>query len=230
VKLVVGCPVSCREWILPTWFGYVERACETAGLDEPGYVFVVHPQDKSWDCILDHCSSATLVPAPFHRGRDTRDWLPPRYQQMVTLRNLLLDTVRAEQPDLFLSLDSDILLHADQLKFMIEALERFDAVGGRCYMTSAGTRFPSWGKLTRTGGLQRVDGDGTFAVDVIMAIKLMSPSAYAVDYVFDLQGEDIGWSKACREHGLTLGWDGRVIAKHVLAPHLLTARDPRVGF
>lgn len=230
MSLVVGCPVSRREWILPAWFDHVERAAEVAGL-EPRYTFVVHPDDPSWDLIVGRDPNAWLVEAPFNRGRDVRDWGPPaRYQQMVELRNLLLGAVRLQQPDLFLSLDSDILLHPDQLKFMIEALDRFDAVGGRCYMTASGTRFPSWGRLTRTGGLQRIDGDGTFPVEVIMACKLMSPKAYAVDYRFDLQGEDVGWSRACTESGVRLGWDGRVIAKHVLAPHLLTARDVRVGF
>jgi hypothetical protein len=63
-----------------------------------------------------------------------------------------------------------------------------------------------------------------------MAAKLMTPDAFRVDYEFDLQGEDVGWSRACARAGLTLGWEGRVISKHVLAPHLLTTRDPRVGF
>jgi hypothetical protein len=229
VKLIVGCPVSCREWILPTWFAHVHRAADTAGL-QPDFTFVCHPQDRSWDCLLGHAPDATIVPAGFARGNDERRWNSARYQQMVELRNQLLVAVRQQGPDLFLSLDSDILLHPDQLKLMIECLDRFDAVGGRCYMTSSGTRFPSWGRLSRYGNLQRTDAEGTFPVDVIMAVKLMTPAAYAVDYAFDLQGEDIGWSRAATGAGVTLGWDGRSIAKHVLAPHLLTARDSRVGF
>jgi hypothetical protein len=229
VNLVVGCPVSCREWILPTWFRHIERAAEVAGL-QPSFTFVCHPHDRSWACLLEHAPEATIVPASFNRGNDERRWNPPRYLQMVELRNELLAAVREQQPDLFLSIDSDILLHPDQLKLMIECLDRFDAVGGRCYMTSSGTRFPSWGRLSKYGNLQRTDADGTFAVDVIMAVKLMAPAAYAVDYQFDMQGEDIGWCRAAAQAGVRLGWDGRVIAKHVLAPHLLTARDPRVGF
>lgn len=229
MKLLVGCPVSCREWILPTWFAHVRNAALIAGLD-PQFVFVCHRTDRSWDVLLHQAPDATMIEAPFARGRDTRQWDPPRYQQMVDLRNQLLTAVRAQGPDLFLSLDSDILLHPDQLKLMIECLDRFDAVGGRCYMTSSGTRFPSWGRLTRAGGLQRIDSDGTFAVEVIMAIKLMTPQAYAVDYAFDLQGEDIGWSRNAARAQLRLGWDGRTIAKHVLAPHLMTPRDARVGF
>jgi hypothetical protein len=229
VKLIVGCPVSCREWVLPTWFAHVERAAELASL-QPSYTFVCHPNDRSRNVLIEHAPAATIVPASFHRGNDERRWNPPRYQQMVELRNQLLGAVRDQSPDLFLSLDSDILLHPDQLKLMIECLDRFGAVGGRCYMTSSGTRFPSWGRLTRDGNLQRSDSDGTFPVDVIMAIKLMTPAAYNIDYVLDIQGEDIGWSRAATRAGVRLGWDGRTIAKHVLAPHLLTPRDPRVGF
>lgn len=229
MNLIVGCPVSCREWILPTWFAHVERAAELAGL-QPTYTFVCHPADRSWACLVEHAPTAAMVTPSFNRGTDERRWNSARYEQMVELRNQLLGAVREQSPDLFLSLDSDILLHPDQLKLMIECLDRFDAVGGRCYMTASGTRFPSWGRLSRYGNLQRTDVAGTFPVDVIMAIKLMTPAAYAVDYAFDIQGEDIGWCRAATQTGVRLGWDGRVIAKHVLAPHLLTPRDPRVGF
>lgn len=229
MHLIVGCPVSHREWILQPWFDHVARAVEIAGV-EATFLFVCHPDDPSRDCITAWAPfSTTILDAPFHRGVDQRRWNPERYGQMVELRNQLLRGVRERRPDLFLSLDSDILLHPDQLKFMVECLDRFDAVGGRCYMTPSGTRFPSWGRLNR-GMLQRHDAEGTFSVDVIMACKLMTPFAYGVDYAVDLQGEDIGWSRNATAAGVRLGWDGRVIAKHVLAPHLLTPRDPRVGF
>jgi hypothetical protein len=227
VKLIVGCPVASREWILPTWFRHVDEALHVTGASAD-YTFVCHPDDRSRDCILEHAPGATIVPAPSPR-QDRREWNPPRYRQMVDLRNQLLAAVREQGPDVFLSLDSDILLHPDHLKLMLEDLDRFDAVGARCYMTTSGTRVPSWARLAR-GGLQRLDAEGSFVVDVIMAAKLMTPDAFGVDYEFDLQGEDVGWSRACARAGLTLGWEGRVISKHVLAPHLLTTRDPRVGF
>lgn len=226
MNLVVGCPVAHREWILPAWFAHIDRAAETAGLS-PTFVFVAHPTDPSIELL--HARGATVIDAPFNRGTDVRTWNFERYKQMTDLRNLLLTEVRAQSPDLFWSVDSDILVHPDQLKLLVEDLDRFDAVGGRCYMTVAGSRFPSWANLTRSG-LRRVDGDGIWDADVIMALKLMSPAAYNVGYMADLQGEDVGWSNACRAQGLRLGWDGRVIAKHVLAPHLLAQVDPRVGF
>lgn len=229
MNLLIGCPVSHREWILPAWFDHIRAASDTAGISAE-FIFVCHPQDPSWDLIRGDAPDATMIAAPFHRGTDQRRWNAQRYEQMVDLRNGLLAGVRRAEPDLFLSLDSDILIHPDQLKFMIESVERFDAIGGRCYMTSSGTRFPSWGRFVRSGSMQRVDAEGVFGVDIIMAIKLMTPAAYAVNYALDLQGEDIGWSRNATAAGLRLGWDGRVIAKHVLAPHLLTPVDPRVGF
>lgn len=229
MRLAIGCPVAHRDWVLPRWFDHVEKACAVAGAD-PEFVFVCDERDPSWACIERLAPEARLVPCVTRKGDDRRRWNRDRYAEMVALRNTLLREARRIDASAFLSLDSDILVHPDQIGLLLEDLGRFDAVGGRCYMTSFGTRFPSYAQLSRTSGLLRVDAEGVFEVDVIMAIKLMGPAAMAVSYRADLQGEDIGWSKAARELGVKLGWDGRVIAKHVMEPHLLDKFDPRVGF
>lgn len=229
MRLMVGCPVAHRVWILPRWFEHVRKACGRAGV-EPDFVFVCDPGDPSWRCISQAEPTATFVSCTTTQGADVRRWNQRRYAEMVLLRNALLGAVRRSDPDVFLSLDSDILVHPDQVTVLLEDLDRFDAVGGRCFMTASGIRFPSYAQLNRDGGLRRIDAAGVFPVDVIMAIKMMSRAAYDVDYVIDVQGEDIGWSKAARAQGLKLGWDGRVISKHVLGPHLLGRRDDRVGF
>lgn len=229
MRLLVGCPVAHRDWVLPRWFDHVEAACEVAGV-APEFLFVCDRRDPSWACIEMLAPDARLVPCVTTRGRDERRWNPRRYVEMVSLRNELLRAVREAKADAFLSLDSDILVHPAQVAMLLESSERFDAVGGRCYMTKTGLRFPSYAMLSRSGGLQRPDSHGVFGVDVIMAIKLMGRAAIEVHYQVDAQGEDIGWSKACREHGLKLGWDGRVASKHVMAPHLLEVVDTRVGF
>lgn len=229
MRLLVGCPVAHRDWVLPKWFDHVEGACAVAGV-EPEFVFVCDRRDPSWACIEILAPEATLVSCVTTAGGDVRRWGPRRYAEMVVLRNELLGVVRDEKPDAFLSLDSDILVHPMQVEYLLNALHRFDAVGGRCYMTPQGVRFPSYAMLSRSGGLQRRDVEGVFPVDVIMAIKLMGPAAYEVNYRADPQGEDVGWSKACRERGLTLGWDGRLAAKHVMGPHMLDPVDPRVGY
>lgn len=233
MDLVVGCPVLRREWILEPWFEHVDRSAKLAGIT-PHFAFVGDLENDPSFGIIDRCTTrALLVHVQETRAVDRRDWATAsRYHRMVELRNLLLFAVRAMAPLAFLSLDSDILIHRDLLGRLLEDVlsDSYDAVGGRCYMTPSGTSYPSWARLGRGDALQREDANGYFPVDVIMAIKMMSPAAYHIDYEHHLQGEDVGWSKAARRAGLRLGWDGSLVSKHVLAPELLHRVDPRVGF
>lgn len=228
MKLIVGGPVSRREWILPHWFTHVEAACDTVGV-RPEYVFILDPADSETATIVrDH--GALVIEHADDRPADTREWNFDRFLHMAALRNRVLETVRAAAPDLFWSLDSDVLTHPAALQCLIESTGRFDAVGGATFMTSAGTACPSWGMFTRNGGLRRDYATGVFSCQTIMASKLMTPAAYAVDYSAHTHGEDIGWSLNCQKAGVKLGFDGRVYSKHVMNPDALDRVDSRVGY
>lgn len=231
-SVLIGAPVFQRAWCLPAWFDHVEKACVEADV-APQFVFVgdAERDPDTWAVIAERADQLMRVYVTEEtRTADVRDWaLAPRFHRMVELRNALLDEVRAIGPEWFLSLDSDILLHPQALVNLLESVERFDAVGGRAYM-SPGTACPSYGSLVYAGGLHRPDFTGVAAVDVIMAVKLMTPLAYAVDYEWHHLGEDIGWSVACRRVGLTLGFDGRVAQKHLMDREALNRLDPRAGF
>lgn len=229
MDLLIGCPVAHRGWVLPAWFKYVEASCDAARVS-PSFVFLTHPQDPVVEVIKEHGPDAVLIPCEQRKANDERVWGDRRYREMVVLRNQLLAAVRSRAPDAFLSLDSDILVAEPVVGLLLEDLEAFDAVGAKCYMTRSSRLAPSWAKLGRNNQIHRFDADGLIPVDVIMAAKMMSPRAYAVDYEWHIQGEDIGWSTAARRAGLRLGWEGRVTSKHVLAPSMLDAVDPRVGF
>lgn len=230
-EFLVGCPVYKRAWALPRWFEHLGEACELAGV-EPVYVFIVDPDDEETIECISAQDGAGYVYAVAGPNMDARNWGKDRFEWMVKLRNELLGVVRLVEPRLFLSLDSDIMLHRDALKNMMETIESCDAVGGKTYMTENGTAFPSWANIGKGigKGLIRYEADGQFSVQAIMAIKLMSPRAYNIDYQFHPHGEDIGWSIACREAGLKLMWDGRVASKHVMKPSSIDFVDARVGF
>lgn len=236
IPLLVGCPVYRRGWSLWDWFLNVEAASERIKI-EPTYIFAVDPRDhESIDVIeqaverLDRDVHVTWIEEPLDMPPDLRVWNADRYHRMVYLRNELLRIVRDLKPMLFLSLDSDIFIHDESLEHMIEGLDRFAAIGGKCYMTPDGTGFPSWMNFN-SHGIERYDHDsGPVEVDVVMAMVLMQPAAYNIDYRWSSQGEDIGWSEACREAGLKLGWDGRITNKHVMIPSLAQAVDVRVGY
>lgn len=232
--IVVGCPVRDRAWCLPSWFTHIEKACEVAD-EKPYYVFVGDPaQDEStFRAIEDGCRF-------YGRDRDIlgleeiyepykRVWNLDRFSHMVRLRNTLLHRVRELEPDHFWSVDSDILVAEETLASALDARIRFDAVGSRCYMTPKGTFCPSYAMLNG-GGLVRPDSKGCHRVDVIMAVKLMNPEAYNVDYENHRQGEDIGWSIAARKKGVKLGWDGRTVSKHLMTKEALEQVDKRAGF
>lgn len=247
MNIVVGCPVRDRAWILPRWFDHVEAACDHAGLTDVRYVFVGDP-------ILDNATAKAIGAAAemyerpaeidYHPGNGEpyrRTWDADRFTQMVNLRNQLLDVVRSFEPDLFWSLDSDILAAPTSLSSGISALRDhsvWGAVGMKAYLTevpaegsgNSGRHSPTYATLMPQGGLMRGDSDGCFQTEVIMAAKLMLPTAYHVDYQYSPQGEDIGWSLACRKAGVKLGWDGRVTNKHVMSRDELDRVDPRVGF
>lgn len=232
--IVVGCPVRDRAWCLPEWFTRIEAACKLAE-EKPHYVFVGDPvHDRDTFLAIDtncrvygrECSIVSLN-EPYESYK--RVWNLIRFGEMARLRNSLLKRVRELEPEHFWSVDSDILVAKDALTSALEARSRFDAVGSRCYMTERGTIAPSYAMLNG-GGLVRPDGKGCHPVDVIMAVKLMSPKAYYVDYETHRQGEDIGWSIAARKQGVKLGWDGRTISKHLMTKDALEKVDDRVGF
>lgn len=233
--LVVGCPIRAREWILPSWFAHVEKACTHVDLI-PEYLFVIDTHDVEAEVILRGLAAAKgrlVRVVRVDEGGDRMDrrvWNEERYHHMVFLRNRMLQTVREISPDYFLSLDSDILIAESVLSNLVDSAENFDAVGGKLYMTEGGTGYPSYANLVNSAGLSRVDFDGVTSVDVIMAMKLMNPSAYSTDYRFHFQGEDIGWSLACTEKKLKLGWDGRVCSKHVMQRDQLEPVDKRCGY
>lgn len=236
-EILVGCPLWDRLWIIDEWLTYTVEACSVANL-VPSFVFVGDLRDPTVERVtklcLDNGYEVFLVQEDEDRHvKYARAWNHSRYDRMVFLRNLLLKKVREINPEFFLSLDSDILLAPFALKMMMSLMGQFDAVGGKTYMTPPSGRngmvCPSYGMLP-AGRLQRKDSKEVLTVDAIMAIKLMSPKAYAVDYRFHEQGEDLGWSMACTENGLKLGWDGRVCSKHVMALKYLDIVDDRCGF
>lgn len=237
--IVVGCPVRRREWIIEQWVDHVERACSKADM-EPVYSFVVDRNDPTVDQLRLLLPERAVVwnwevTGSSSTGIDQRVWNVARFETMVHLRNQLLKTVRAISPRYFWSVDSDILVHPDALKLSLDAFNSFDAVGGKCFMYPTGTEYPSCGWYQPPEGLFRrtIDTEGVIPVGVIMAMKLMAPEAYKINYVFDRyaqQGEDVAFSVACTLAGLKLGWDSRVCSKHVMQPEHLNRYDERCGW
>lgn len=224
MKVLVGCPVSNRSWILPTWKRHVD-ACH--GLEEAEFIFVASYNDPDIELLKDWGEVAVTAEKP---RSDRRHWEPARIRKMVEVRNHLLAAVRDIKPDYFLSLDSDILIHPEAFQSALELLQPADvwSVGLKCFMTPDSYLFPS--NALRSGRYERVKVSKPVEVDIIMGAKLMKPEAYNIDYEYEKFGEDGGWSKAVKDAGGRLIWDGRISNKHVMTPELLDQVDERIGW
>lgn len=235
MKLVVGCPVSHREWILDDWNQHVLSA--VYALDEEvdlSYCFVASDKDiETIEKLVDFDTFSDILISSEEDREDRRMWSQDRYETMVHLRNSLLERVRFLKPDYFLSLDSDILLAPDAIKSAFDAMtDDVWAVGMRTYMTERSTTHPSMGIWVDSGVRRyyRVDSRDITRCDIIMAAKLMRPEAYRVDYKVHPYGEDLGWCLNVAEAGGKVCYDGRVGNKHVMSKQMLETVDDRVGF
>ncbi len=234
MRIVVGCPVKDRDWIFDLWFDYVYAAVpDEWDLD---FVFIIPEGDPCNEIAQERMTDGSLVVTTKEkRSHYVRNWSAPRYVEMVHLRNLLLNNVRTVHPDIFLSLDSDILLHRDALRLGYETLveHNWDCVSIPTFLTpNGGERFTNSAALRKRGYMLDRDKIGaTNVTDVAMAAKIMRSSAYNCDYQAHHLGEDTGWSCNVKEAGLTIGWAGEVpISKHVMDKKFLDIVDKRCGY
>ena len=45
MKLIIGCPIYKRDWILPIWFASLER--QSFPLNKIGFIFETSPEDEA---------------------------------------------------------------------------------------------------------------------------------------------------------------------------------------
>jgi len=235
LKLIIGCPYNNRSWILDKWVEHVNIACKNAGINDFNFIFVVGEKNLNDLNDLSSIKNSTIKIVEEELRDDVRVWNDSRYSHMAFLRNQLLIAVRENNPDLFLSLDSDILLAENSIKSAITALKKHPAacaVGMKCYMSETTNVHPSMGCWLDGSMIRfyRRDIEDIATVNIIMAAKLMKPFAYNIDYSYHKNGEDLGWSKNVAEAGGKLIWDGKVTNKHVMNPGMLEVVDKRAGF
>lgn len=235
MKLLIGCPIYKRSWILDHWI----RCIVTQSLDmsDIGFIFEASPDDtetlnkleawKNFDKRIPYFEINLRKDLPHFEHQDNgRQWTISKYANMVSLRNSLLSKARELDPDYYFSLDSDILLtNSNTLELLIAHIkEGADAVNPLMFMTPIGDKFPSvmsW-RLDNPEKATRLESyplGRFFQSDVIMAAKMMSKKVYKnIDYEIHLQGEDVGWSYNCKKAGYELYCASYIYAPHIMSP------------
>lgn len=129
MRLIVGAPVANRAWILPRWFECL--AGQTRRPDGVAFIHGGERADETWR-VIERCArrqgfELDIQHDPRSPHQDRGD--NTRFATLADLRNKLLTVVRdGMQADLFLSLDTDVLLQGPRTIERLEAMVR----AGRC--------------------------------------------------------------------------------------------------
>ena len=234
MKLLIGCPIYKRDWILNDWIKCLIN--QSISMDDIGFVFLASSEDIKTISILETWKKyAKRIPyfdilykddiPHFEHQNNGRQWSISKYDNMVKLRNTLLNKVREIEPDYYFSLDSDILLeNPNTLELLVAHIkDGADAVNPLMFMTPIGTMYPSvmtWrpNDQSKAYRLEKYPLGSYFKSDVIMAAKMMSKKVYQnINYGIHQQGEDVSWSLSCREHDYNL-----FCASYIYAPHIMS--------
>jgi len=235
MKLIIGCPIYKRDWILPHWIRCILK--QSLDISNIGFIFETAPNDiattkalHAWKKIDPRIPLFIINERQdinhYEHKNNGRQWTLSKYHNMISLRNSILQTVRKHQPDYYLSLDSDILLeNPNTIELLIAHIKAgADAVSPLMYMTPIGKQFPSvmnWkDKVGETAYRENSYPLGSFfQSDIIMAAKMMSKDVYNnVDYAFHQQGEDLGWSANATKNGFSLFSASYIYAPHIMSP------------
>lgn len=242
MRLIVGAPVADRAWSLPRWFECV--AGQTRRPDGFAFIHSGRVNDPTWvacqrEAARHNFSPVILYhdPAPPHRRHDNE-----RFHTLARLRNRLLRVVRDElAADLFLSLDTDIMLENPETIERLEALVAppfwYDIASPVAFLHPGAPRTwtpaqqPCWaynagwlpnpnGPLDPRRGFVRPDpteipwGDRV-AHQVPMAVWLGTRRVLDCRYDWHENGEDVGFA-----HNLAAINAGCVIDTSLYARHI----------
>jgi hypothetical protein len=233
MELIIGCPIYKRSWIFPYWISCIEN--QGIDMSKIGFVFEVSSDDQETISMLHQYRQKNQKSPIFELNvrddiahhehqENSRMWTISKYENMVSMRNSLLKTVREISPNYYYSLDSDVLItNPSTINSLISHIQSgADAVNTLMFMTPIGTMYPSvmnWMEENPEKGYRKTEYPygGYFKSDIIMAAKMMSRSTYQdLDYKVHPQGEDLGWSLEAKHKNKNL-----YCASYIYTPHIM---------
>lgn len=176
-----------------------------------------HPECWIFDPQVNH-----REPHKQHK-EGQRAWKRDEYLRMVGFRNSLLERAvsRRTKFDYYFSLDSDVILENPKT---IETLisHKKDVVAPLMFMTPTDEKFPNamdWATAGNRWVGRRIKnlGPGLIKVDIPMAAIMMSMDVVKnVRYVWNAQGEDIGFASELHKKGFESFLDTNIYTPHIM--------------
>ncbi len=246
--IALGAPVFNRAWILPYWWHHIDAQT----LRPDVYCFVAGKSDDATDAYLGaaidperpYGEPQTIVRQSRLRSytRDDRMTDPSdraRAQHMAELRNELRALFLSTDADIFISLDTDILLPPDAIERMVAVLSGPDApdvaaictclhplgFASHCYNAAffVGGEQGDYHRVWRRADEVTVASQKSpVRIDIPMAAYAIRRHALAMSrYQAHEAGEDIGFADSLQRHGFRTVWLTDVRAPHIWGPDYL---------
>lgn len=224
MRIMVGCPVRDRAWILPEYLDRIysldyNRKDIVLGfiindsLDDTRKIlldFKAKHKDKYRDIRLVRVD-LSLPPDTRSSNRDLI------YRGLACLRNYLLKLALEEDADYLFSIDSDILVPHDSLKVLLDSDK--DIISGQIW-NDRSKKFPNIMIKNNKGTYvhyKNFPRDRIFPCDVTGAVYLIKrPVIQSVKYSYHVQGEDIGFCQDAASKGFTIWCNSYVKCDHIM--------------
>lgn len=219
--MIVGCPIYNRAWILPRWLEYTRST-----LEPHGWIFVYTPGDDDTYPILKDWSKKHHVRILVHESGTHgtgRDWTnPARIETLAEMRNRLLDAA-AEEDDLFMSLDSDVIPCSGSFRQHL-IMDSWDIVGPTVALATDRTIINAFRGRRPDGYVVRAKPGHHGQVDVLCAAKYMVPEVVrTVRYGYHPRGEDFYFAAEAKKMGFVMG-----LCPDITEHWMTQGRDPIV--
>jgi hypothetical protein len=244
MKLIVGAPVADRDWALPRWFECLQN--QTRPPDE--YVFVVKEVEGGGTRRLLHELAPVKVPQLSY-AIDTTPYIPRHernfheaeyvYGDFAARRNALLRMALKREPDVILSLDTDVMLEdptaIERLLQLLTAQKKLtagepDLVAPCLFLHAAGRASEcfnaAWWAAGEPGSPERAwrrataedAAAGVQLIDIPMAAVMMTARvAETCRYAYHRQGEDMGFAQDLDRQRYRCLWDPDLEVRHVMS-------------
>lgn len=223
-KVMIGCPVRNRAWILPRYLEHISRL--EYPRDKLEYCFIINNCTDDTRQILEDFARKQSIPvklviADFQdKAGHTRGNYS--FNRLAWLRNILLSEFLKSSCGFLFSVDSDILVPPDVLSKLIEdECEIISALVCNGHQVGDKQIFNILNK-SKDGTfihLKEFPRDRTFQVDCTGAaylIKRKMIEDMGIRYSAEFGAEDIGFCEAAREKGIKIYCDGRLECIHVM--------------
>jgi glycosyltransferase involved in cell wall biosynthesis len=223
MKIVIGCPVKDRAWVIPDWL----RAIQDQEVDaEVEILCVASPSSDGTEQLILDGGGKLIMMKEHHYRRTKKDidghiWNMEMYEFMSSIRNGLKNRAFSDfEADYFFSLDSDVILPKDGLAALLDyAQEHKGVIAPAVNMVARGAAWNvmSWVDSGRPSMAHRpIQEPQAGRADVIMAAMLIPREAKSVRWEAHRQGEDIGYCIDAARNRVKLWWVPTVRTSHFM--------------